>query len=160
VQHFVYAALFTIGFTTGVLTMAQRQDAPQGPTERVTGIGGVFFKAKDPKALSAWYHDKLGIQFEKEGLFSLFRWKDHNDATKAGTTVWSLFPATTKYFGPGDSSCMVNYRVANMDRMIAQLKALGVQVDAKIEDDFNGRFASVIDPEGNKIQLWEPKPGY
>ena len=159
-QHFVYAALFTIGFTTGVLTMAQRQDAPQGPTERVTGIGGVFFKAKDPKALSAWYHDKLGIQFEKEGLFSLFRWKDHNDATKAGTTVWSPFPATTKYFGPGDSSCMVNYRVANMDRMIAQLKALGVQVDAKIEDDFNGRFASVIDPEGNKIQLWEPKPGY
>lgn len=159
-QHFVYAALFTIGFTTGVLTMAQRQDAPQGPTERVTGIGGVFFKAKDPKALSAWYHDNLGIQFEKEGLFSLFKWKDANDATKTGTTVWSLFPATTKYFGPGASSCMINYRVANLDRMLAQLKALGVQVDGKVEDDFNGRFASVFDPEGNKIQLWEPKPGY
>lgn len=159
-QHFVYTALFTIGFITGVWTMAERQDASPLPTERVTGIGGVFFKAKDPKTLGAWYTQKLGIQFEKEGPFSIFRWKDDKDATKQGMTVWSLFPATTKYFGPGTSSCMLNYRVANLDRMLAQLKKLGVEIDAKVEDDFNGRFAHIFDPEGNKIQLWEPKPGY
>ena len=139
--------------------MAEQQNPSQGPAERVTGIGGVFFKAKDPKGLLAWYRDKLGVNTDK-GPFSVFRWKDFDDTSKAGSTVWSLFPADTKYFGPGPSTCMINYRVANMDKMLAQLKAAGVEVDGKIEEDFNGKFAHVVDPEGNKIQLWEPKPGY
>ena len=139
--------------------MAQKQDASPLPAERVTGIGGVFFKAKDPKTLGAWYRDKLGV-IPEQGGFSLFRWRDHKDSTREGTTVWALFPSTTKYFGSGASTCMINYRVANMDRLLAQLKALGVQVDGNVEEDFNGRFAHIFDPEGNKVQLWEPKPGY
>ena len=156
------AAVFTIGMLTGgALMKAQNAPAPSTlPAERVTGIGGIFFKAKDPKALAAWYRDSLGVVLQSGGEYSIFEWRERRDQTRLGHTVWSVFPAGTTYFGPGGASFMINYRVADLDKMLAQLKAMGVKIDPKIEDSFNGRFAAAFDPEGNKIQLWEPKPGF
>src|SRR5689334_15228606 len=125
------------------------------PTERVTGIGGVFIRAKDPIVLTEWYQTNLGID-AKDGYFQ-FLWSDDPQADKPGRTIWSLFPADTDYFGPTKPAFMINYRVANLDRMLAQLRANGVNVE-KVEDLEYGRFAWVTDPEGNRIELWQP-PG-
>lgn len=160
VRHSIMAAVFTAGFVTGGWAAGQKQQAPQLPAERVTGIGGVFLKARDPKTLSAWYREKLGIAVQEGAGFSFFRWREHEDSTRVGTTVWSLFPSDTKYFSPSDAPFMVNYRVRNLDGMLAQLRALGVRVEPKVTAEFNGKFAWVIDPEGNKIELWEPKAGF
>ena len=154
------AAVFTVGFIAGAWAAGQTQSGSRLPVERVTGIGGVFFKARDPKALSAWYRDGLGIALQQDAQFSLFEWREHQDSTRVGTTVWSLFPADTKYFAPSDAPFMINYRVRNLDGMLAQLRAQGARVEPRVSEDFNGRFAWVIDPEGNKIELWEPKAGF
>jgi catechol 2,3-dioxygenase-like lactoylglutathione lyase family enzyme len=159
-KHGVVAAIFAAGFVTGVWAAGQQPDLRQLPRERVSGIGGVFFKAKDPKTLSAWYRETLGIALQEGGTFALFQWREQEDATRAGTTVWSLFPSDTKYFAPGGAAFMVNYRVRNLDRMLAQLRALGVRVEPGVTEDFNGRFAWAFDPEGNKIELWEPEAGF
>lgn len=154
------AAVFTVGFAAGMWAAGREQDAPPMPAERVTGIGGVFFKARDPKTLGAWYREKLGVGL-KPGLgYTMFQWREREDTTRAGTTVWSLFPANTKYFAPSDATFMINYRVRNLDAMLAQLRALGVPVQDKVVEDFNGRFTWIVDPEGNKIELWEPKAGF
>ena len=154
------ATVFLAGFVGG-LWAAGRGQAPAGlPAERVTGIGGVFFKARDPKALGAWYRDALGVPLRDGGAWSLFEWREREDAGRVGTTVWSLFPSDTTYFAPGQASFMINYRVRDLDRMLAQLRALGGSVDSKVAEEFNGRFAWVVDPEGNKIELWEPKAGF
>lgn len=120
--------------------------------ERVTGIGGIFFKAKDPKALGAWYSEHLGVPVEAWGAAS-FRWSE------GGTTVWSPFPADTEYFGPGPAGFMVNYRVSDLDAMRAQLIAAGAEVDEKTEDSEFGRFGWASDPEGNRFELWQPPEG-
>jgi predicted enzyme related to lactoylglutathione lyase len=128
--------------------------------ERVTGVGGVFFEAKDPKALSGWYRDNLGLAVRGGApAFSAFPWREREDSTRLGTTVWALFRSDTKYFAPSQAPFMINYRVRNLDRMLAQLRANGVTVEPKIAEEFNGRFAWIVDPEGNKIELWEPKEG-
>jgi predicted enzyme related to lactoylglutathione lyase len=121
---------------------------------RVTGIGGVFFKAQDPKALSAWYAEHLGIKLNDWGGAS-FDWSDEVPAT-TGTTAWSLFPQNTKHFGPGDQASMINYRVDDLDALIEQLRAAGVTIDPKREDASFGKFAWIVDPEGNRVELWEP----
>jgi predicted enzyme related to lactoylglutathione lyase len=120
--------------------------------ERVTGIGGVFLKARDPKALAAWYRDHLGIPIDAG--------QTYGSLTSTGPgemTVWSTFPVDTKYFGPGPATFMVNYRVKNLDAMLAQLRAVGAQVDDKVEDHGYGKFGWATDPEGNRFELWEPK---
>ena len=123
------------------------------PAERVTGIGGVFFKAKDPGTLAQWYKQNLGLPVE--GTSADFLYSD--SATKqSGRTVWSTFPADTDYFGASASSFMLNYKVPNLDRMLAQLRRAGVEV-VKVEDYAFGRFAWITDPEGNRVELWEPK---
>jgi catechol 2,3-dioxygenase-like lactoylglutathione lyase family enzyme len=154
------AGVFVVGFVAGVMAAAQKQEAPGLPTERVTGIGGIFFKARDPKALSVWYRDKLGIGVRDGGEWSPFRWREREDPERLGTTVWSLFRSDSKYFAPSQATFMINYRVRDLDRMLAQLRALGVGVEPKVAEEFNGRFAWVVDPEGNKLELWEPKAGY
>ena len=158
------AVVFTVGFGAGVWATAHaQQTTPQAaplPAERVTGIGGVFFKAKDPKALGAWYRQALGVDTAAGAPFATFRWREREDQSKVATTAWSLFPVTTRYFAPSDASFMINYRVRNLDAMLAQLRALGVTVDQKVTEDANGKFTWIVDPEGNKIELWEPKPGY
>ena len=156
----IVAAVFAAGFISGQITRAQPKEAPYLPAERVTGIGGIFLKAKDPKALGEWYSEKLGVPRPDGPVPPLFLWREREDSNLIGVTVWGLFPATTKYFQPSQSSVMINYRVRNLDRMLAQLRAQGVREEGKVVDDFNGRFAWVMDPEGNKIELWEPKAGF
>ena len=123
---------------------------------RVTGLGGVFFKARDPDRLYAWYENHLGLKRTEGGV--LFRWRD-KDADSPGTTVWALFKQDTKYFQPSPAPFMLNYRVENIDALLERLRAEGVQVDERREDSEFGRFAWVMDPEGNRIELWEPPPG-
>jgi predicted enzyme related to lactoylglutathione lyase len=123
--------------------------------ERVRGIGGFFFKARDPKALSAWYRDALGIAIEDWGG-AIFRW-DKLDARGGAATVWSPFAADTTYFAPSDRPYMINFVVDDLDAIRAQVKAAGGTVDDKTTDDFNGRFGWVMDPEGNRVELWEPR---
>ncbi len=122
--------------------------------ERVRGIGGIFFKAKDPKALSAWYAEKLGVPVEGYGGAS-FRWKD-DDLDGNATTVWSPFSLDSTYFSPSTKPFMLNFRVKSLDRMLEQLRAAGAKVDEKTEVSEFGRFGWVMDPEGNRVELWEP----
>lgn len=123
---------------------------------RVTGLGGVFFKAKDPKAMYAWYEQHLGIKPSPDGSGAMFHWRDFNDAEKTGLTIWSVFPENTKYFGAGNSQCMFNYRVDDLKGLLEELKAAGVNVDPKVEEADYGKFGWITDPEGNRIELWEP----
>ena len=119
---------------------------------RVTGVGGVFLKANDPEALYAWYEKHLGIKREKYGV--TFRWRDDGDPE--GSTVWSIFPKQSEYFGAGQQSFMINYRVEDLDGLLEKLGEEGVWIDPKREDADYGRFAWIKDPEGNRIELWEP----
>ena len=125
--------------------------------QRVTGLGGVFLKADDPEGMYQWYEKHLGLK-RQEGVV-LFHWRQAADPEKPGTTVWSLFPRDTKYFDPSRSSSMINYRVADLDALLEALRAEGVTVDEKREDSEYGRFAWILDPEGNRIELWEPPAG-
>lgn len=159
-KNIIIAGVFVTGFVGGLLAAAQSQPSAGLPAERVTGSGGVFFKARDPKALGAWYREKLGMALSGDARWSLFLWRERDEPAQLGTTVWSLFPADSDYFAPGQATFMVNYRVRNLDRMLAQLRASGVTVETTVVDSFNGKFAWVVDLEGNKIELWEPKAGY
>ena len=121
---------------------------------RVTGLGGVFFKAKDPKAMVQWYHRHLGMDIENSMV--LFTWRGGKEGKVQGATVWSIFPADTKYFGEDGASFMINYRVKDLDGLLAALRGEGVDVEPKIEDTPYGRFGWITDPEGNRIELWQP----
>lgn len=118
--------------------------------ERVTGIGGFFFRAKDPKALAQWYERHLGV-LQVPTDYDNPAWR-----TEAGTTVFAPFQHDTSYFGDPKQQWMINFRVKNLDRMAAQLKAAGIPVEIDPETYPNGRFGKINDPEGNPIQLWEP----
>lgn len=119
--------------------------------ERVLGIGGVFFKARDPNGLAAWYRDHLGVPVEVEQTYGLLKSQQTGEVT-----VWSVFPADTTYFGNGASSYMFNYRVRDLDAMLAQLRAAGALVEERTESYDHGRFGWATDPEGNRFELWEP----
>jgi predicted enzyme related to lactoylglutathione lyase len=119
-------------------------------TERVLGIGGVFFRAKDHAALAVWYREHLGIEQAPDFVGSVFV------AEKGDETVWAPFASDTTYFGPNDKELMVNYRVRDLDAMIVQLRAAHVPVDDRFEETPNGRFAWATDLEGNRFELWEP----
>lgn len=127
-------------------------------TPRVTGIGGVFFKARDPDTLRAWYRGHLGLDIKDWGGMT-FHWNDPEGHAGEGATVWSVFPATSKYFDPSPAGFMINYRVADLDRVRAELKAGGCEVDDRVEESEFGKFGWVMDPEGNRLELWEPPPG-
>jgi predicted enzyme related to lactoylglutathione lyase len=124
--------------------------------KRVTGIGGIFFKAGDPEKLYQWYEKHLGIQRSSGGAPAMFEWRDRDDPEKTGTTVWSIFPRDTKYFNPSTSGFMINYRVDDLDTLLAAMAKEGVTIDPHREDGEYGRFAWIVDPEGNRIELWEP----
>jgi len=122
---------------------------------RITGIGGVFFKSRnDNTALAAWYQKHLGLSLESFGG-AILRWPD-DKADDNGLTVWHVAAKDSKWFSPSDSSFMINYRVDNLDEMIAQLSAAGVEIVGGPESHENGKFAWIMDPDGNKVELWEP----
>lgn len=118
---------------------------------RVTGIGGIFFKAEDPKKMNEWYGKHLGVQM-------IFEWKevDHEEGKAPAKTVWSPFKQDTQYFAPSEKPFMVNYRVENLVELLAALKQEGVQQVGEMEVHSYGKFAWIMDPEGRKIELWEP----
>ena len=149
------AALGAVG---GRMTASQTA-LPELPTERVSGIGGIFFKAKDPKVLAAWYRQHLGIAVGAPAD-PAFTWRERDDPSRLATTTWAVFRDTTTYFAPSKAPFMLNYRVRNLDRMIAQLRGRGIAVEPKIVEDEAGRFAWLLDPEDNRIELWEPKAGH
>ena len=123
---------------------------------RVTGVGGVFFKSKgDNKALAAWYEKHLGMTPEGWGGVIL-KWPD-DKADDKGLTVWHVAGSDSKWFSPSDSSFMINYRVDDLDGLLAQLRADGVEIVGDPQSDDNGKFAWIMDPDGNKVELWEPK---
>lgn len=121
--------------------------------KRVTGIGGIFFKARDPAALGAWYRDHLGLDVT-DWNGALFHWG--GDGSEPGMTIWSPFAADTDYMAPGTAPFMVNFRVADLEALLAALKAEGCNVVDRTETSEHGRFGWVIDPEGNKVELWQP----
>ena len=144
----VCAGLIT---SIGVASAQTPQAQPAAPAmERVDGIGGFFFRAQDPKALAKWYADHLGISTTPTD-YGQEPWQQ-----SAGPTAFAPFAATTKYFGRAEQAFMLNFRVRNLDAMVAQLRRAGITVDVDPEKYPNGLFARLADPEGNPIQLWQP----
>jgi predicted enzyme related to lactoylglutathione lyase len=120
--------------------------------EKVTGIGGVFFKARDPNALAAWYQEHLGVPVMAGSSFAIL------SSTGADEhTVWATFDEKSDYFGAVENRSMVNYRVSDLDAMLAQLRAAGAEVLPDVMEDDNGKFGWAVDPEGNRFELWQPK---
>lgn len=126
--------------------------------KRVTGIGGIFFNATDPVALRAWYKHHLGIDVQEWGG-TAFIWADAGGNPTKGTTVWSIGSASGEYFAPSKASFMINYRVEDLAAVIQALKEEGCNVLEKTDDSEYGKFGWVIDPEGNKVELWQPPEG-
>jgi len=125
---------------------------------RVTGIGGIFFHAKDPAALRAWYQAHLGIDVQSWGG-AAFIWADADGNPMKGSTIWSIGAADSNQFAPSKSSFMINYRVENLAALLQALREEGCNVLDKMDDSEYGKFGWVVDPEGNKVELWQPPPG-
>ena len=121
---------------------------------KVTGIGGIFFKCKDPNKMKEWYKTHLGLNTNEYG--ATFEWREESDSTKKGQTQWSPFAETTKYLEPSTKDFMINYRVADLEALVEELKKEGVTIVDKIESYDYGKFVHIMDIEGNKIELWEP----
>lgn len=127
--------------------------------KRVTGIGGIFFHARDPQALGDWYRKHLGIDVQAWGG-AVFRWADAEGQPTAGSTTWSVGAADNGYFAPSTSSFMINYRVDDLAALLQALRDEGCQVLEKTDDSEYGKFGWVMDPEGNKVELWQPPVGH
>ena len=122
---------------------------------RVTGIGGIFLKAQKPDLLAGWYQNQLGMTLSPYSGVD-FEWREKDSPETIGKTVWALFPTNTEYFGPGPQQAMVNYRVDDLDGLLRKLEDAGVEIDLHQQNDEAGRFAWIVDPEGNRVELWEP----
>ena len=142
---------FALGFAfRSLITKITNQEQS---LKKVTGIGGIFFKCKDPKKIRAWYKTHLGLNTNEYGC--VFEWRQGADTTKKGFTQWTPFNEKTKYFLPSTKDFMINYRVENIEKLVAELKKDGVTITDKIETYDYGKFVHIMDIEGNKIQLWE-----
>jgi glyoxylase I family protein len=144
------STLATLG--AAVVAEAETPEPDKVPKERVLGLGGFFFRSRDPKALVEWYREHLGVGLTPKE-YGQSVWQQ-----TAGPMVFQPFPMSTKYFGSPQQAWMLNFRVANLDAMVAQLRASNIAVE-DIEVDATGRFARLQDPEGNPIQLWQPADG-
>ena len=151
-KKFTLKAMFCTAFLLGYGFSRLTNPVNSGP--RVTGIGGIFFKAKDPAALKAWYSKNLGIRMSDYG--ATFEWHQGMDSTKKGFTAWAPFKETTKYFQPSEKQFMINYRVEGLNQLLAQMKTAGILPVDSVEKTSYGNFVHLMDPEGNKIELWEP----
>lgn len=153
------AFLFLVIFTSFCLgfsfkTAITKSSNDEAPVKKVTGIGGIFFKCKDPKKIKEWYKTNLGLNTNQYG--AVFEWYQGADSTKKGFTQWSPFNEKTKYFEPSTKEFMINYRVENMETLVAELKKNAVVIVDSIQTYDYGKFIHILDPEGNKIELWEP----
>jgi predicted enzyme related to lactoylglutathione lyase len=146
----VLFATFALGFAFNTMLTNIRSDKP---FKKATGIGGIFFKCKDPKKIREWYSKNLGLNTNSYG--AVFEWRQGADTTKKGFTQWSPFKETTKYFAPSSKDFMINYRVENLDALLIQLKKDSVTIVDTIETADYGKFIHIMDIEGNKIELWE-----
>ena len=126
---------------------------------KVTGIGGIFFKAKDPTGIMTWYKEHLGVPVNLEYGYASFPWQEPERPETAGETAWTVMAADTDYFDPSAATFMINYRVDDLDALLANLEAAGVSIDPNRQNEDYGKFAWIYDPEGNKIELWEPPKG-
>ena len=159
-SKFVAAPAVLIVFLLGVLLGFALDDGDDGNSVAasagpgVTGIGGVFFKSPDADASRAWYRENLGLDGTSPGVN--FFWRDRSDPARFGFTVWSVFAADSEYFGSPEQSFMINYRVDDLDALLADLRGRGVQQVGEVEEYWYGRFAWVIDIDGNRVELWEP----
>ena len=147
-----FAMTFALGYSFNAIISAKKMKKEE--IKRVTGIGGIFFKCKDPKKLREWYRVHLGFSTNDYG--AVFEWKQATDSTKKGYSQWSPFKETTKYFAPSTKDFMINYRVADLDALVAALKAENVVIADTIETYDYGKFVHIMDEEGNKIELWQP----
>ncbi len=153
-QKYLLISLFLVmAFTLGFITKSVLP-TDNKTTKRVTSIGGVFFKSKDPKQLREWYSQHLGLHTDQYG--TNFVWRHDEDSTKKGFTQWSVFNEKTKYFDPSTKDFMINYRVENLVWLVGELRKEGVTVLDTIEAVDYGKFVHILDIEGNKIELWEP----
>ena len=148
----VIVASFCLGFA--FKTVISNTGNTHNSMKKVTGIGGIFFKSKDPEKMRAWYQEHLGLKTNPYG--AVFEWYQGADSTRKGFTTWSPFKETTNYFEPSSKEFMINYRVADLEALVAELKSNGVTVLDKIETYDYGKFVHILDAEGNKIELWEP----
>lgn len=151
VAALVLVSTFFLGFAVRAVTDNKPADAS---LKRVTGIGGIFFKCKDPKKLREWYKIHLGLNTNQYGC--VFEWYQGADSTQKGFTQWSPFTETTKYFNPSTKDYMINYRVADMDALVTQLRLEGVTILDSVETYDYGKFVHIQDLEGNKLELWQP----
>lgn len=126
--------------------------------KRVTGIGGVFIKSGDPERLREWYRIHLGLNLESWGGMA-FKWASPDNPSGTGTTVWSVFEDSSEYFDPSPARFMINYRVDDLHALLDVLRKEGCGVDDKVEESEYGKFGWVMDPDGNRIELWEPPSG-
>jgi predicted enzyme related to lactoylglutathione lyase len=147
------ALLASFGFGFACKAYMATQATSDAHTRKVTGIGGIFFKSKEPKKMREWYRVHLGLTTNQYG--AVFAWHQGLDSTKRGFSQWSVFSEKTKYFEPSTKEFMINYRVENMTELVAQLKREGVTITDTIESVSYGKFVHVMDIEGNKIELWE-----
>lgn len=149
------ALIISFCFGFGFKTITTDQTNKITAMKKVTGIGGIFFKCKDPNKIKEWYKTHLGLETDKYG--TTFEWRQADDTTKKGFTQWSPFSEKTKYFAPSEKDFMINYRVENLEALVEQLKNEGVTITDKIETVDYGKFVHIMDIEGNKVELWEPK---
>jgi predicted enzyme related to lactoylglutathione lyase len=148
----VLIATFGLGVAFKSVTTAISNNNSTG--KRVTGIGGIFFKCKDPKQMREWYKTHLGLNTNKYG--TVFEWRQGADSSQKGFTQWSPFSSTTKYFEPSTRDFMINYRVENLESLVNTLRSEGVVIQDTIQSVEYGKFVHIMDVEGNKIELWEP----
>lgn len=153
---FLILLAITVAFVLGYAckSISYNSSNKKENMKRVTGIGGIFFKCKDPKKVKEWYKTHLGLNTDQYG--TNFEWRQADDSTKKGFTQWSPFSETTKYFDPSTKDFMINYRVENLVELVEELKKEGVTITDTIESFEYGKFVHILDIEGNKIELWEP----
>jgi predicted enzyme related to lactoylglutathione lyase len=149
---FIVLVIFFLGFLTRQLLPTEHTESIT--MKKVTGIGGVFFKCKDPDKVKEWYSKHLGLKMDQYG--TSFEWRQGDDPSKYGFTQWSGFSDSTKYFDPSVKEFMINYRVQDLESLVIELKRDGVMLVDSIESFDYGKFVHILDNEGNKIELWEP----
>jgi len=151
----LFALIISASFLSGFSVKTLISQNKNSKMKKVTGIGGIFFKCKDPKKMTEWYQKHLGLDTNPYG--ATFEWFEGSDSTKKAQTQWTPFSETTKYFEPSAKEFMINYRVENLEALVIELKKEGVTIVDNIESFDYGKFVHILDAEGNKVELWEPK---